>query len=111
MNNSHNQQYATKEDVELAVREGIDEVLQVIRDLIERFDARFTALEKRMDRLEHRMDTVEKRLDSIEERLDSVERRLDSIEERLIIEKKDSANLQHWAHKVSKKINVPFRAT
>ena len=97
MNNSHNQQYATKEDVQLAVRRGIDEVLQVIRDLIERFDARFTAIETRMD--------------GVEKRLDSIDGRLDSIEERLTIDRIDSANVQHWAHKVSKKVNIPFRTT
>ena len=96
---------------QLATKQDIQEVLGVIRDLIEHVDARFTALEKRMGAIELRMDAVEKRLDSIEERLDVIEGRLDSIEERLIIDRKDSANVHHWAHKVSKKVNIPFRTT
>lgn len=74
---------------QLATKQDIQEVLVVIRDLMEHIDARFTALEKRMG--------------VVEKRLDSIEGHLDSIEERLIIERKDSANLQHWAHKASKR--------
>ncbi len=115
MNEIQYNQLATKEDIKEAIQEvlvvtkadlkdAIQEVLFVIRDLMEHIDTRFTALEKRMD-------AVEKRLDSIEERLDSIEGRLDAIEERLIIDRKDSANVHHWAHKVSKKVNIPFRTT
>ena len=108
MNEIQYNQLATKEDIKWAVQEVLvltkndlkeanQEVLVVIRDLMEHIDARFTALENRMD--------------AVEIRLDSIEGRLDSIEDRLIIDRKDSANVQHWAHKVSKKVNIPFRAT
>lgn len=60
-----------------ATKRDTDEILEVIRDLIDRFDEhardvdrRFDAVDKRFDRLEQKVDKQGKRLGS---RLDTVE--------------------------------------
>jgi chromosome segregation ATPase len=94
----------TVNDLALMVKIGFDDVLEKMREMDQKFDKRFQAIEeqlvylwrevrelkyrmieveKRLDKVEQRLDKVEQRLDKVEQRLDKVEQRLDKVEYRL----------------------------
>ena len=74
------QKEVTKSDIQKAVKDGTNEILSALDDLINRIDDRFTSLENRMQLSEkHR-----------------------------IAEQRDILYLKQWSFEVSHKVDIPF---
>ncbi len=71
--------------------------------LIERMDAGFNLLSKRIDSVEKRVGSVENRMDSLENHMGSVEKRLDSVETQI---DKMTGNHERRIIRVERKLQV-----
>ena len=86
---------------ETATRADIDEVIGVVRDLMQQVDTRFNKIEERLDSLDEKYAHLINTIDGFLARIDKYETELaarDGQFEKLLI----------WARKVSEKTGIPL---
>ena len=96
-------QYATKDDVQTAIKAGTEDVLNVLDVMMTRIDERFRGLEDSFQKQQQDIQHILNQLDNIEKRLEISE------QERLVMGHQ-LERLDTWVHELATKIGYKLSA-
>ena len=102
-------QPATKQDVQDAVKAGMEEVLVEVRALAEMTAYRFEQVDKRFDKIERDIESIKRDIRKIFRYLDSIEKQLEISEEERIVARHQIERAFKWLKQLADKVGVELK--